>query len=202
MSIENSYHIVIGSGVHSRSVTDEGQHIVVEIVLLDRTHGQNVDGQLYHLHAAKLEPTDVVNTSHSMDQLMEDNFAMMGTVIDIDKKRRHIRLSNGTTVSYTHLIVMTGNQPTYVTHEGGAEMRPGIQTLAIGLKLHAALRIELALLQNKQPSKKTVDEHRVFKALLLLDDRFSGISPGAAIPVHEPRLEDPSKTYYHLEIGR
>lgn len=94
-----------------RAPQTSSRHIVAEIVVLDRTKEIAGPARLYRVnHAIALSMIEKEWQDNASLSLDEDSFELLGEVVNVDKGRKIIFLSNDNTVSYSYLIVVTGRR--------------------------------------------------------------------------------------------
>lgn len=111
------------------------QFLFAEVVLIDKTT-EGLQPLLFQLKKeAVLGNNDLTTFNKDMISVQDDAFMMVGQVETIDKKKKLIRLSNGNTVSYNHLIVASGSKHNSLPADQCKEFVDGLQALIDGLRL-------------------------------------------------------------------
>ena len=127
--------VIIGVGLTDLKIPPSAQHFFAEVVLLDKTN-ESVSPLLFQLKKEALYGNDDLATiSKEMISMHRDAFMMVGEVVEVDKKKKTIFLSNNNTVTYTHLIVAVGTKHSFSESDYNKEFSDGLQTLIDALRV-------------------------------------------------------------------
>src|SRR5690606_1548517 len=84
---------------------------------------------LYQVATAALSAPDVAEPIRKILRNFPSVEVMYGEVRGIDKKARTVTLSEGGSVSYSHLILATGSVPFYFGNDDWSKHAPGLKTI-------------------------------------------------------------------------
>ena len=115
--------VIIGVGLTDHKLPTSPQHFFAEVVLMDKTN-EAVTPLLYQLKKEALYGNDDLATlPRDVVTMQSDAFMMIGEVVEIDKKKKMITLSNNNTVSYNHLIVAVGSKSQFSDSDHNKDFR-------------------------------------------------------------------------------
>lgn len=115
----------------------EGRRLVVDVVIIDKTGHESLHPVVYQL---KQDAAEVLDTEYTqVDHLLcndDDPFMVVGEVVEIDRQKKQLTLSNEDIVAYKHLITVSGS----ARHEQHrAEFSSALQALLEALKMRKHL---------------------------------------------------------------
>lgn len=125
--------------------------LFAKVVFLDKTN-PSANPQLYQLVDSALadRPPDLIKSQTF--SFNDDAFTHIGEVSEIDKKKKQILLSNRNTVSYTYLVVVSGNKSHF--NFQGHEFSAGLQALVEALKMQDKNPFKISLGKKSSPQEK------------------------------------------------
>lgn len=118
--------------------------LFAEVVFLDKTNDL-VKPNLYQLKDTAIMQNPPLVIDSSAINFSRDAFVLLGDVVAIDKKKKHVLLSNRNTVAYTYLVIVSGSKP-MISHE--IEFGPGLQALVDALRVKS--KVPTTFSSNKQ----------------------------------------------------
>lgn len=128
---------IIGVSLPDRSSQGGGGHLYAEIIIIERGYHQ-LRPLLYQL---KRESTPYA-LSQQVDGLVhlpEGAFMMVGEVAAIDKMKKIIHLTNGSTVSYKYLVVTSEMNKPSLGAQDHDTCSQALETLIEALNIHHSL---------------------------------------------------------------
>lgn len=114
----------------------------VEIVLIDRTNHHLFQPLLYQVATADVAAPAVSGPiRHILRRQMRTGrlTVLRAEVVDIDARRKRLRLDDGEELAYDHLIVAAGATHSYFGHDDWARFAPGLKTLADAFDIRARI---------------------------------------------------------------
>lgn len=132
--------VVVGCGFGGLEAVRKLAKLPVEITLLDRTNHHLFQPLLYQVATAGLTAPAISGPiRHILRREMRSGrlTILQAAVTDIDAAARHVRLDDGSTLGYDHLIVAAGATHSYFGHDDWAAHAHGLKTLADAFNLRA-----------------------------------------------------------------
>lgn len=136
--------MIIGVTLRELEKNPPSKYLFADVILIDKSH-KGLQPLLYEV---------------------EDTFMMMGEVINIDKKKKQIILSDNTIVSYNHLILATGLTPSHSGSIPHQEFTAGLNALLEAIKIRNNLPKLNEIAEKYSLSKLTLtlaDENSLIK---------------------------------------
>lgn len=132
----DSRAVIIGVNFRDLESQISGKHLFVDVVFIDRSN-EILHPLLYQLNA------QAMRSDQDLEQFRRNGylslgcnaFAMVGEVMEIDKKNKQIHLRNDDSVTYKHLITATGLSRTQMGSVHDQEMTAGFHTLSEALRI-------------------------------------------------------------------
>ena len=127
-------------------------NMIIDIVLLDKTQNA-LKPVLYQLKSNSfIDKNDLIAIKQNFLSLQRDDaFQIIGEVSSVDKKNKRIYLSEQNTVTYTHLIMVSGNKQAIFGSTHDSEFFAGLQALVDALRLRTTA--SSALSENQRRGK-------------------------------------------------
>lgn len=145
------------------------QHITADVVVIDRTV-PGVEPMLYMLkkdHVICEEDFEMMK--NGFETFDRNAFIQVGEVLTIDKKNKHIVLTNQNTLSYKQLVVAAGMKNSLLNYEFFA----GIQTLIDALRVRKKIPSSFA---NTQPEEGKRSPHLSQKTNDIAPNKVESVS--------------------------
>lgn len=127
-----------------------------EVVFVDKTHPANKP-LLYQLSDPKLSLEQILNICKTNSlSFSREAFLLVGEILSIDKKKKHILLSNKSTVAYNHLVIASGKKPvlSFQDEELAAALQALTDALRVKPKIPASFPAEVKKPSNLVSHKK------------------------------------------------
>ena len=128
--------VVIGAGFAGLEAAKIlGRSDDVRVTVIDRRNHHLFQPLLYQVATAALDVSDVASPIRAILRRARNTEVMLAEVSSIDRSSRTVRLTDGGSVQYDHLIVAAGAQDTYFGHGEWAEYAPGMKSLEDALEV-------------------------------------------------------------------
>lgn len=171
-------------------------HIIADIVVVDRTTSE-ISPKLYILKDNRfIEEKDLDALKNGYLHFDKDAFIQLGEVTLINKKKKHIILSNGNTLSYKKMIVASGTKQSILNNE----FLPAFKTLIDALRVKE--KIPSSFGQTTPSSGNSNPPHHLFhqtserlKTMDSIDAKFQ-IEPS---PPRDLSLSGVTKRLYEVQ---
>jgi NADH dehydrogenase len=131
--------LIIGCGFGGLEAAKALDGAPVRITLVDRSNHHLFQPLLYQVATAGLSAPAIAAPIRHMLRHQRNLTVLMAEVQAIDKRARGVRLADGQTLSYDHLIVAAGATHSYFGRDDWAAHAPGLKTLADAFELRAQL---------------------------------------------------------------
>mgnify|MGYP002779625303 FL=1 len=139
MAPERPRVLILGGGFGGLAAAKALKHAPVDVTLVDRTNHHLFQPLLYQVATAGLAAPSIAAPIRHILRAQRNVRVLMGEVVDIDLAQRSVRLAEGGTLGYEHLIVATGATHSYFGHDDWAAHAPGLKTLADAQGIRARL---------------------------------------------------------------
>lgn len=131
--------LIIGCGFGGLEAAKALDGAPVRITLVDRSNHHLFQPLLYQVATAGLSAPAIAAPIRHMLRRQRNLTVLMAEVQTIDKQARTVRLADGQTLAYDHLIVAAGATHSYFGRDDWAIHAPGLKTLADAFQLRAQL---------------------------------------------------------------
>lgn len=121
--------IVIGCGFAGLEATRALASAAVDITLVDSSNHHLFQPLLYQVATAGLPAPSIAAPIRHILRRQGNVTVLLGTMVGIDPAARTVRLGDGETLEYDHLIVAAGATNSYFGHADWARHAPGLKTL-------------------------------------------------------------------------
>lgn len=153
----------VGADYKDFKRTSSPVNMIIDIILLDKTQNA-LQPMLYQLKSDSfIDKNDLLAIKQNFMSLQQrdDAFFVVGEVLSVDKKNKRVYLTDQNTVTYTHLIVISGNKQTFFGSTQDAEFFAGLQTLVDALRLRSTASCALSENQRRTKVPKQVKSPQV-----------------------------------------
>lgn len=131
--------LILGGGFGGLAAAKALKHAPFDVTLVDRTNHHLFQPLLYQVATAGLAAPSIAAPIRHILRAQRNVRVLMGEVVDIDLAQRSVRLAEGGTLGYEHLIVATGATHSYFGRDDWAAHAPGLKTLADAQGIRARL---------------------------------------------------------------
>jgi NADH:ubiquinone reductase (H+-translocating) len=122
--------VVIGCGFGGLEACRALQGADVDITLVDRTNHHLFQPLLYQVATAGLSAPAIAAPVRHLFRQQANVTTLLGEVVAVDAAARLVRLADGGTLPYEHLVVAAGATHSYFGRDDWARFAPGLKTLA------------------------------------------------------------------------
>ena len=122
--------VIIGCGFGGLEAARALHDADVAITLVDRTNHHLFQPLLYQVATAGLSAPAIAAPVRHLFRRQANVTTLLGDVVAIDADAREVRLADGGTLPYEHLIVAAGATHSYFGHDEWERFAPGLKTLA------------------------------------------------------------------------
>lgn len=169
--------VIVGGGfggiAAARSLTDAR----VEITLIDRRNHHLFQPLLYQVATAGLAPGDIAQPIRSILARQTNLRVALGEVVHVEREPGMVRLADGTDITFDHLIVATGNTPSYFGHPEWEQFAPGLKTVEDALEIRRRVLTAFELAERTDDA----DERRACLTFVVIGGGPTGVEMAGAI---------------------
>jgi len=122
--------VIVGCGFGGLEAARKLQHADVDVTVIDKTNHHLFQPLLYQVATAGLAAPSIAAPVRALFRKQPRITTLLGEVTGIDPAARAVRLANGDSVPYDHLIVAAGATHSYFGNDQWAPIAPGLKTLA------------------------------------------------------------------------
>ena len=121
--------VIVGGGFGGLWAAQALRRAPVTVTVVDRRNHHLFQPLLYQVATATLSPADISAPIRSVLRRQRNAEVRMGEVMDVDKERRQVLLSDGDRIPYDFLVVATGATHAYFGHPEWEPLAPGLKTV-------------------------------------------------------------------------
>jgi NADH dehydrogenase len=138
--------VIVGGGFAGLWTARALSRAPVRITLLDRGNHHLFQPLLYQVATAGLSAPNIAAPLRQILRRQKNVTVLLGEVAGIDPGDRHVRLADGRTIAFDHLLLATGATHAYFGHDDWAPHAPGLKTLddALGIRRRILTAFECA----------------------------------------------------------
>jgi NADH dehydrogenase len=138
--------VIVGGGFAGLWAARALSRAPVRITLLDRGNHHLFQPLLYQVATAGLSAPNIAAPLRQILRRQKNVTVLLGEVAGIDPGDRHVRLADGRTIAFDHLLLATGATHAYFGHDDWAPHAPGLKTLddALGIRRRILTAFERA----------------------------------------------------------
>jgi NADH dehydrogenase len=122
--------VIVGCGFAGLEAARALRRADVDITILDRTNHHLFQPLLYQVATAGLSAPAIAAPVRHLFREQPNVTTLLGEVVAIEAAARLVRLADGTTLPYDHLVVAAGSTHSYFGRDEWARFAPGLKTLA------------------------------------------------------------------------
>lgn len=127
--------VIIGGGFAGLWATRALAKASVRITLLDRGNHHLFQPLLYQVATAGLSAPNIAAPLRHILRRQKNVTVLLGDVAGIAPDERRVRLGDGRTLDYNHLLLASGATHAYFGHDAWAQHAPGLKTLDDALEI-------------------------------------------------------------------
>ena len=128
-SIATPRVVIVGCGFGGLEAARALRHAAVDITLVERTNHHLFQPLLYQVATAGLSAPAIAAPVRHLFRNQPNVTTLLGRVTAIDVQARQVRLAEGLTIGYDHLVVAAGATHSYFGRDDWAPFAPGLKTL-------------------------------------------------------------------------
>jgi NADH dehydrogenase len=138
--------VIVGGGFAGLWAARGLSRAPVRITLLDRGNHHLFQPLLYQVATAGLSAPNIAAPLRQILRRQKNVTVLLGEVAGIVPGDRHVRLADGRTIAFDHLLLATGATHAYFGHDDWAPHAPGLKTLddALGIRRRILTAFERA----------------------------------------------------------
>lgn len=121
--------VIVGGGFGGIHAARRLRHADAEVVVIDRTNHHLFQPLLYQVATATLAPSDIAVPIRWLLRKQANTRVVLGSVTEIDRERRIVRVEGAPDELYDYLIVATGTRHAYFGHDEWEAIAPGLKSL-------------------------------------------------------------------------
>jgi NADH dehydrogenase len=147
--------VIVGGGFAGLWAARALSRAPVRITLLDRGNHHLFQPLLYQVATAGLSAPNIAAPLRQILRRQKNVTVLLGEVAGIDPGDRQVRLADGRTIAFDHLLLATGATHAYFGHDDWAPHAPGLKTLddALGIRRRILTAFERAEAED-DPAKR------------------------------------------------
>lgn len=138
--------VIIGGGFGGLRAAKVLGKKSVSVTLIDRKNHHTFQPLLYQVATAVLSPGEIASPIRRALHRYQNIEVVLGEVVDFDKEKQLVILSDGSEISYDYVIVAAGARHSYFGHDEWEKDAPGLKTIedAVEIRRRVLLAFELA----------------------------------------------------------
>jgi NADH dehydrogenase len=147
--------VIVGGGFAGLWAARALSRAPVRITMLDRGNHHLFQPLLYQVATAGLSAPNIAAPLRQILRRQKNVTVLLGEVAGIDPGDRQVRLADGRTIAFDHLLLATGATHAYFGHDDWAPHAPGLKTLddALGIRRRILTAFERAEAED-DPAKR------------------------------------------------
>lgn len=169
--------VILGAGFGGLTAAKALRNAAVEITVIDRQNYHLFQPLLYQVATATLSPADIAVPVRSTLRDQENTRVLLGSVENIDRETRTVRLADGREVPFDYLIVATGATHAYFGHDEWEPYAPGLKKIDDATEIRR--RILLAF--EKAETEDDPEKRRALLTFVIVGGGPTGVEMAGAI---------------------
>ena len=121
--------VIIGAGFGGLEAARKLARAPVEVTVIDRHNYHLFQPLLYQVATAALSPADIAEPIRAVLRHQQNATVLLDEVTGVDIAGRRVETRFGPAQSYDHLILATGSQYTYYSHDDWPRLAPGLKSI-------------------------------------------------------------------------
>jgi NADH dehydrogenase len=145
--MEKEPHVlIIGGGFGGLRAAKEMGNQPFKVTLIDRKNHHTFQPLLYQVATAVLSPGEIASPIRRALHRYKNVEVVLGEVVDFDKQKQLVKLSDGSEIPFDYLIISAGARHSYFGHDEWEKNAPGLKTVedAVEIRRRVLLAFELA----------------------------------------------------------
>ncbi len=131
--------VIVGAGFGGLACARALGNAPIDVTVIDRHNYHLFIPLIYQVATAALSPADIAKPIRRMLARYPNISVMLGEVTGVDRDARRVRLAEGGTVAFDHLVIATGSAYSYFGHDEWEKIAPGPRTIEDARRIRARL---------------------------------------------------------------
>lgn len=140
---DRKHVVIVGGGFGGISVAKKLKGAEVDITLIDRNNHHLFQPLLYQVATAALSPGDIATPIRAILGQRKGLRVLLGTVTDIDREQRFVKLKKGQKISFDYLVLAPGAKYNYFGNEEWPKHAPGLKSIGDALQVRERILLSL-----------------------------------------------------------
>ncbi len=169
--------VIIGGGFGGLNTAKGLKKASCDILLIDKTNHHLFQPLLYEVASAALSPADIAIPIREILRHQDNARVIMGNVVNIDKTKKQVQLSNGDLYSYDYLVIATGAHHSYFGNDAWEAYAPGLKTIRDALTIRERILISF----EKAERLENLDKSAKYLNFVVIGGGPTGVEMAGAI---------------------
>jgi NADH dehydrogenase len=174
---KREHTIIVGGGFGGLAAARSLRTDKMDVTIIDKTNHHLFQPLLYQVATAALNPGDIASPIRSIFRNRDNFNVMMGTVVDVDKEEKQIKLEDGRSLEFDNLVLAPGARYSYFGNDKWSENAPGLKTLADALHIREQILVSL----EKAEMIDDPEERQPYLNYVIIGGGPSGVEMAGAI---------------------
>src|SRR5580765_7527808 len=131
--------VIIGGGFGGLWAAKAFANKPVDVTLIDRKNHHVFQPLLYQVATAVLSPGEIAQPIRRILYYAKNIEVILGDVINFDKEKQVVILTDGSEVKFDYLIVAAGARHSYFGHDDWEKLAPGLKTLEDAVEIRRSV---------------------------------------------------------------
>ncbi|HSV47087.1 MAG TPA: NAD(P)/FAD-dependent oxidoreductase [Ramlibacter sp.] len=149
--------LIIGCGFGGLEAARALAGAAVEITLLERTNHHLFQPLLYQVATAGLSAPAIAAPVRHLFRKQANVTTLLGEAVAIDAAARQVRLADGASLAYDHLIVAAGATHSYFGRDDWAPFAPGLKTLDDAFEIRRRILLAFEAAEKEDDPQRRAD---------------------------------------------
>ena len=133
--------VIVGGGFGGLTVAKNIKKAKADVLVIDKTNHHLFQPLLYQVASAALSPGEIAIPIREILRKQDNATVIMGDVVRIDKKSKHVEMLNGDRFGYDYLVLAVGARHSYFGKDEWEEFAPGLKTIKDALHIREEVLI-------------------------------------------------------------
>ena len=146
--------VIVGAGFAGLACAKALAGAPCRVSVIDRNNYHLFVPLLYQVATAGLSPADIAEPIRKILRRAHNIDVILGTVVDVDRAMRTVRLSDGSVIGFDMLVLATGSAYNYFGRPEWEAYAPGLKTIADARALRSRLLRAFELAEREPDAAK------------------------------------------------
>ncbi|MBI1621766.1 NAD(P)/FAD-dependent oxidoreductase [Aquamicrobium zhengzhouense] len=169
--------VIVGAGFGGLETAKYLGEAGVPVILIDRNNHHLFQPLLYQVATAALSAPDIAEPIRKVLRRYPSLRVVYGEVIGVDKDARRVELTDGRSISYSHLVIAAGSVPFYFGNDSWAQFAPGLKTIEDA----RLIRSRLLLAFERAEQEEDPQERRRLMTFVIIGGGPTGVELAGSI---------------------